>query len=136
MAVGNGVLATIRTASLVGVGVAVGKLAAVGVGVAVGALVGVKVGNGNGVGFVTTEVAVTVITSGVAVGRAVGSLPQMAPATARNIKPRPIVSINTEKCGSPIMGRTTRRSVSAPSAAMVNTVAMTAITKGRSRIPA
>ena len=49
---------------------------------------------------------------------------------ARMMKPRPMVSMSTEKCGSPIIGRTARRSVTAPRSAMLAMVAMTAAKKG------
>ena len=62
-----------------------------------------------------------------------GSLPHMAPATARSVKPRPMVSISTAKCGSPIMGRSNTRSSRAPTTAMTSTAAKRPSAKGQSR---
>ena len=64
--------------------------------------------------------------------RSFGWLPQAAPATPRKTKPRPIVSISTAKGGSPIIGRSSTRSSSMPTAAMIRTVARKPGTKPHS----
>ena len=52
----------------------------------------------------------------------------------RRMKPRPMVSISTAKCGSPIMGRSSSRSIKAPSTAMTPRVASRPQAKGQSRM--
>ena len=62
------------------------------------------------------------------------SLPQTAPAIARSRKPRPMVIISTAKGGSPIIGRTTARSIRTPAKAIAAIAANTPQTKGKSRM--
>ena len=63
--------------------------------------------------------------------RARGWFPQMAPATARITKPRPMVSMSTANGGSPIMERSTPRSKAIPKPAMMSNVAANTRANGR-----
>ena len=59
-----------------------------------------------------------------------GSLPQIAPATARITNPRPMVSISTANGGSPIIGRRMPRSRAMPNATITMRVTGTPSANG------